>query len=285
MAEKIKRTKTKYTGIYFNEKTKKYDIKYNYSIYNPDKQKNEYRQKWNYGIPTVKDAKSELAKLQNSITATGKKDISLEGAYQLWLARAENQNFSPKSIKNTVSHLNMLCQFIPKETKIGDITGERYEKVMNAVRKHGYSNETIRNINATFRKLIHLCYQKGVTSTNILESADNIRTKPKDDYRVIPEEDFLALQLYFKTHKFFRSGVNNYPKYRFMFFLLYYTGIRLGECLALQYDDFEFFSNFKKGEEPEDKILLDFPSNSDLEREHLMGTRVHITKTYLNDFN
>ncbi len=167
---------------------------------------------------------------------------------------------------------------------MGDITGERYEKVMNAVRKHGYSNETIRNINATFRKLIHLCYQKGVTSTNILESADNIRTKPKDDYRVIPEEDFLALQLYFKTHKFFRSGVNNYPKYRFMFFLLYYTGIRLGECLALQYDDFEFFSNFKKGEEPEDKILLDFPSNSDLEREHLMGTRVHITKTYLNDF-
>ena len=53
---------------------------------------------------------------------------------------------------------------------------------------------------------------------------------------------------------------------------------------CLQYDDFEFFSNFKKGEEPEDKVLLDFSSNSDLEREHLMGTRVHITKTYLNDF-
>jgi len=30
MAEKVKRTKTKYTGVYFNENTKKYDIKFNY---------------------------------------------------------------------------------------------------------------------------------------------------------------------------------------------------------------------------------------------------------------
>lgn len=69
-----------------------------------------------------------------------------------------------------------------------------------------------------------------------------------------------------------------------MFSLLYYTGIRLGECLALQYDDFEFFSYLKKGEEPEDMIFLDFPSEEDINREHLMGTRLKITKTYLSDF-
>ncbi len=259
MSKAVKKTKTKYTGIYFNEKNKKYDIKYNYTIYNPDKQKNEYKQKWKYGIPNIKQAKMELANLQNSITATGKKNISLKRAYQLWLARAETQNFSPKSIKNTVSHLNMLCQFIPKETKMGgDITGEIYEKVMNAVRKYGYSDETIRNINATFRKLIHLCYQKGLTSTNILESADNIRIKPKDDYRVIPEEDFLALQLYFKNHKFFRSEVNNYPKYRFMFFLLYYTGIRLGECLACSMMILNSFPISKKVKNQKTKSFLIF---------------------------
>lgn len=27
----VKRTKTKYTGIYFNESTKRYDVKYNYA--------------------------------------------------------------------------------------------------------------------------------------------------------------------------------------------------------------------------------------------------------------
>ncbi len=165
-----------------------------------------------------------------------------------------------------------------------DITSDIYEKTMNAVRKHGYSDETIRNINATFRKLIHLCYSKGLTSTNILESADNIRTKKKSDYRVIPKEHFNEIDKYFQTHRFIRQGTNNYPKYRFMFSLLYYTGIRLGECLALQYDDFEFFSHFKKGEEPKDKYILDFPSASDLDREHLLGTQVKITKTYLNNF-
>lgn len=51
----------------------------------------------------------------------------------------------------------------------------------------------------------------------------------------------------------------------------------------MQYDDFEFFSHFKKGKEPKDKPLLDFPTASDLEREHLMGTQLKVTKTYLSD--
>lgn len=162
MANAVKRTKTKYTGIYFNENTKKYDIKYNYTVYNPEKQKNEYKQKWKYGISSVKEAKTELLKLQNGDEPDKTKysEITLEGAYQLWQTRAENQNFSPKSVQNTGAHLKMLYQFIPKETKIQDITEDMYEKIMNDVKKHGYSGETVHNINATFRKLIQLCYKK-----------------------------------------------------------------------------------------------------------------------------
>ena len=58
----------------------------------------------------------------------------------------------------------------------------------------------------------------------------------------------------------------------------------MGECLALQYDDFENFTYFKKGKEPEDKILMDLPSGADLGREHLIGMRVKITKAYLSNF-
>lgn len=164
MAQGVKRTKTKYAGIYFNESTKKYDIKYNYKVYSPVKQKNEYKQKWKYGISTVTEAKIELAKLQSGGIAAEDKDITLEGAHQLWLVKADNQNFSPKSVKNTASHLKMLYQFIPRETRMKDITEGVYEKVMSDVRKHGYSEETIYNINATFRKLIRLCYKKKLIS-------------------------------------------------------------------------------------------------------------------------
>lgn len=284
MAEKVKRTKTKYAGIYRNENTQKYDIKYNYKVYNPNTQKNDYKQKWKYGIKSITDAKAELANLQNNSMSAMDKDITLEESYQLWLSKAQTQDFSPASVRNTASHLKMLYQFIPKETKMKDITSDVYEKIMTNVRKHGYSDETIRNINATFRKLIHLCYKKKLVTTNILEHADNIRTKNKNNYRVISEEEFRAITYYFKTHRYVRKGVNNYQKYRFLFSLLYFTGIRLGECLALQYDDFEFFSHFRKGEEPKDKILLDFPSPNDLERDHLMGTQLKITKTYLSNF-
>ena len=286
MANAVKRTKTKYTGIYFNENTKKYDIKYNYTVYNTEKQKNEYKQKWKYGISSVKEAKTELLKLQNGDEPDKTKysEITLEGAYQLWQTRAENQNFSPKSVQNTGAHLKMLYQFIPKETKIQDITEDMYEKIMNDVKKHGYSGETVHNINATFRKLIQLCYKKKMIKTNILEFADNIRTKEKDDYRTIPKEDFDAIINFFRQPRPVQSKVYHYPKYRFLFSLLYYTGIRIGECLALQYDDFEDFSYFEKNEEPKDKFIMNFPSRSDLDREHLIGTRVKITKAYLSDF-
>ena len=35
MAEQVKRTKTKYPNIYYNENTKLYDVKYNYKVYVP----------------------------------------------------------------------------------------------------------------------------------------------------------------------------------------------------------------------------------------------------------
>ena len=46
MAEKVRRTKTKYKNIYYNESTKRYDVKYNFKEYDPIAQKNRYKAKW-----------------------------------------------------------------------------------------------------------------------------------------------------------------------------------------------------------------------------------------------
>lgn len=61
---KVKRTKTKYTNIYFNESTKRYDVKFNYTEYDVLKGKNVHKSKWAYGIPLLKDAQTVLADLQ-----------------------------------------------------------------------------------------------------------------------------------------------------------------------------------------------------------------------------
>ena len=39
-----KRVSNKYPGVYFNETSGKYDVKYNFTVYNPAKQKNEHKQ-------------------------------------------------------------------------------------------------------------------------------------------------------------------------------------------------------------------------------------------------
>ena len=279
-AEQQKRRKTGETGIYYNETTKKYDVKYNYKVYDPLKQRNKYKAKWVYNIPTKTEAKAELARLRTNGVKADDKDITLEGAYKLWEIRAHGQNFSPVTIRNTQEQCRMIYQFLPKDTKIKDITDDVYQNFSAEVRKHGYSEETRYNINAALRKLVRLCYKKRLIKENPIDFWDNIQIKKKDDYRLIPKEDFDEIDKYFQKNSFYRLGVNNYPKYRLLFNLLYFTGMRIGEVLALTYEDFETFSYYKRGDEPNIRLA---PSSKDARGEHLRGMRVKVTKAYVSD--
>ena len=50
MAEKkVKRTTTKHKNIYYNESTRMYDVKYNYTEYDVATQKNRYKSKKTLG--------------------------------------------------------------------------------------------------------------------------------------------------------------------------------------------------------------------------------------------
>ncbi|MCM1541570.1 MAG: site-specific integrase [Blautia sp.] len=275
-----KRSKTKYAGVYFNETTKKYDIKYNYKVYNPLTQKNDYKAKWVYNLLTITEARTELAKLQAGGVKPEDKDITLQGAFDLWKIKMQANNSSPVTIRNTEQHLRMISQFIPLETRLKDITEETYLKFCSDIRSHGYADETLYSLNASFRKLINLAHKKRLIKENILDYADNMKTKQKEDYRLIEYEEFELLDTYFKNNNFVRLGVNNYPKYRLLINLLYFTGMRIGEVLALTYNDFETFSYYKK---TDDKPIRLVPSSDDIHNEHLQGTRVKVTKAYVSE--
>ena len=162
----------------------------------------------------------------------------------------------------------MIYQFLPEDTKLKDIDEDVYYKFCSDIRKHGYSDETLYSINATFRKMLNLAYKKRLIKENILNYADNMKTKQKEEYKVISKEEFDEIDKYFKANKFFRLGVNNYPKYRLLFNLLYYCGLRIGECIALTYADFEEFSYYKKND---NKPLLIAPSSEAVQGKHLQG--------------
>lgn len=235
-----KRTRTKYKSIYYNETTKRYDIKYNYTVFDPLKDRNTYKAKWVYNIATLTEARQKLAQLQAGGAKEEDKDITLAGAFELWKQTlTAARGGSPVTVQNTEQHLRMLSQFIPTDTKVKDITDSVYLKLCADLRAHNYSEETLRSLNATVRKLITLCYKKRLIRENPLAFTDNLRTGTKEDYKLVTKEDYDKLDSYFATHEFKRLGVDNYPTYRLVIALLYYTGIRLGELLALTPEDFD----------------------------------------------
>ena len=272
------RTKTKYKSIYYNNTTKKYDVKYNYKEYDIKSGKNRYRAKWSYNLNTLTEARAELARLQTAGVKVDDKDITLKGAYDLWEIKAIGQNFSPITIKNTSNFMTMIYQFLPASTKLKDIDEDVYYKFCANIRSQGYSEETLFSLNTTFRKVINHAFKKRLITNNFLLYTDNMKTKRKEDYRVITKEEYDLIDNYFKDNKCIRKNQNSYKKYRFMYNLLFFTGIRIGEALALTYNDFEEFSYYKKSDEP----LRISPTSESVNNKHLQGTRVIINKSYVS---
>ena len=163
MADKV-RTKTKYKSIYYNNTTKKYDVKYNYKEYDIKTGKNRYRAKWAYNLNTLTEARAELARLQTQGVKVDDKDITLAGAFELWKIKALGQNFSPVTIKNTANFMTMIYQFVPASTKLKDINEDVYYKFCANIRSQGYSEETLFSLNTTFRKVINYAFKKRLIS-------------------------------------------------------------------------------------------------------------------------
>ena len=284
MAKKVKRTKTKHKNIYLNESTNKYDVKYNYKVYNPTKQKNDYRAKWIYNIGTIAEAKKQLAILQAEGLKAEDKDITLEGIFALWNKQAIATNKSKVTVRNTEQQFNMLIQVIPKDTKLKNITDDVYYETFAKIKEKGYAEETIHSLNSCFRKLINLAYKKSLIKENPLHRSENVKTETKnsDDYRILTHEEYKKIDNYLHNTKFVRLGIDRYVEFRFFFNLLYYTGMRVGEALALTYDDFIEFSYYKSKEAEENAPLRLVPRDTTNE-EHVRGMQIKVNKSYVSD--
>lgn len=239
-----KRVKTKYTGVYFNETTGKYDVKYNYKEYNPLTEKNDYKAKWKYNLLTLTDARQTLAELQAGEMIPDDKDITLAGIYAAWEREAAANNYSIITINNTAQQMKMIYQFLPASTKLKNITEETYNYLIASCRNKHYSEETLHNINACFRKMLKLAYRRDYIKQNPLDKIKNKTFKvklPIDEFseKIITKDEFKLIDSYFANNSFVRLGVDRYKKYRLLYNFLYFSGCRIGEVLALEIKDFE----------------------------------------------
>ena len=150
-------------------------------------------------------------------------------AVELWREKAKFNGFSPKTVRNTETFVRMLAQFVPLTTSLEKFTAEEYERVVAQMRASGYAPETVHDLNATMRKLLNLAVRRKLVRKNILTEVENLRVARRREARVIPAGDFEKI-----------IARTEQVRYRFLFNLLYYAGLRIGEALALKPADFSF---------------------------------------------
>ena len=278
MANKVKRTGTKYPNIYFNESTKKYDIKYNYKEYSPLKGKNVYKAKWIYNCATITEARAALANLQSGGYKEDDKDITLNGALELWKMQAIHKGLSSQTILNTEQQLKAISKFLPSDTKLKNITEQVYYQLTSSL-KQEYSGETVHSLDGTFRKLMHVAYKQKLITDNFLREIDRpnlITSEPK----TMKYYEFKRIDEYLGSITKKHKGYNAYPKLQFFYNTLYFTGMRIGECLAITWEDFEEYNYYPEKDRTKENFRLIGTSATD--KDHLIGMRVNVNKAILN---
>lgn len=245
MSKEKLRITTNQPGVYLNQLTGKYDVKCCYTEYDPVSNKNKHKAKWVYGIKSYKTALNTLAKMKNGNVKLSDGDITLEKALELWMTKATANNYSQASIRNTKQQYNMIIRFWSPDVKLRHITEDTYLELISKCRAYGYSEETIYNINACLRKLVKLAYRNRQLQENPFDYCDNARIQTRTVKEVITYDEYLKLDKFFAENSFYRLGKDCYPKYRLLLRLLYWTGIRIGEAIALEYGDFEIYCDEK----------------------------------------
>ena len=103
MSKEKVRIKTNQPGIYMNQKTGKYDVKYNYTEYDPMGNTKKYKAKWVYGINSYKTALSTLANLKSGNLKVREDDFTLSDALELWMTKSEANVFSKSKLVQTIT--------------------------------------------------------------------------------------------------------------------------------------------------------------------------------------
>ena len=238
MEKKTVRKATKQPGIYKNLNTGKFDVKYNYTSRNPLTGESIREQEWIYGINSYTKAVKLLSEKKGKQRKIRDTECTLQQAFEVWKEKACANNFSPVTIRNTVNEFGMIQRFWSPNMPIITITERMYMNLIDSCRKYGYSEQTIYGINGCLRKLIRLAYKNRYINENPIDFWDSPRIDTGVRRNVLSYSDFQKLDEYFAGNSFFRLGENHYPRYRFLINLLYYTGMRIGEAIALQYSDF-----------------------------------------------
>lgn len=206
--------------VYRDEKTGKYYAKFYYVNW-----KGEKKQKLKRGFDRQKDAKEFERKFLEQFAKNP--DISFETLYDKYMEYlALRTRESTLKTREGMLKNHVLPYF--KNYAISDITSATILEWQNSMLKKGLSASYMHSINVYLKAIFNYAVEyQGLPKNPCNKSIGSLKCKNVDFWT--PEE----------YHKFIECCKNNIEYYT-LFEILYYTGMRVGEVLALTLNDIDF---------------------------------------------
>ncbi|WP_047986113.1 tyrosine-type recombinase/integrase [Ornithinibacillus californiensis] len=203
------------------------------------------KQKGKGGFKTKQEAESAAAALIYEVeqglyveeTNQTFSDFSKE-----WLTiYKDSKDVKPGTIRVRLHEIDKLMPYFA-QLKLKDITRKSYQDALNDLKEQGYSDSTMDGIHRTgrmiFRKALELeLIKKDPTEFAYLKKAKKtIEQLEEEEVPKYLEKEELAL--------FLKTAKNHGLEHDYlMFLILSYTGIRVGELVALKWKDIDFINH------------------------------------------
>ncbi|AOM09641.1 site-specific integrase [Bacillus thuringiensis] len=203
------------------------------------KEMGKYKETSKGGFKTKKEAQLAAAKIEeklgNGSNIQDGKITFNEYLYE-WLNVFKKGNVAPRTYM--VYEKNIRLHILPVfgELKLKDLTRIKYQKFINNLLEK-YSKKTVETINVT----MHHALDTAVNELGILEKNPTTKIKLRTT-RVSSKNDDIKCYDIDELHQFLTYILNEKGgfKYFSLFMFLSRTGLRIGECLALQWEDIDF---------------------------------------------
>ena len=204
-----------------DKKTGKWLIQYRYTDWQGKRRKSTKR-----GFATKREAEEWLRNFL--ITQKADFDMKFEDFWKMYYADMETRlREHTMRTKKYIVELKILPYFGNK--RVNDITAADIRQWQNELIKKGYAPTYLKSINNQLAALFNYAVRYYDLRDNPCRKAGSIGKSKAD------EMDFWTKQEF----KEFLPSMDSKPEARMAFLLLYWTGMRIGELLALTYEDID----------------------------------------------
>ncbi|BFH70649.1 site-specific integrase [Paenibacillus dendritiformis] len=168
------------------------------------------------------------------------KNISLEKWTERWLEDYIIEREPRKhTVRNKKTSINSILRHLGADTKVKDITGDDYQQWLNTLKKKGRTEGTIKDYHSDASMIFADAVRKNIIGIDPAEGA-RIPAFKQTLEEIEAGEGSLPKYLEKDQLKHFLNFVRfrGYAQDYAMFVVLAYTGLRIGELLALKVSDF-----------------------------------------------